>query len=164
MVVASCDLKAPRCPTTAPQVCLHGPRGVSSLVTAPRDPGDSLLHCTIYNIIKWWSALPRSFTSIQTFHTRTHTHTLQRRVWEAHEMKMRMTRNEGEVGMKMRWGLLNRNPGRGTQKKRGGTKRKHQHQHTWSGAGEPWKGKGKEKAEAYVNKPRPAEGGKDGRA
>ena len=49
-------------------------------------------------------------------------------------------------------------------KKEGGTKRKHQHQHTLPGAGEPWKGKRKEKAEADGRKPRPAEGGEDGRA
>ena len=53
--------------------------------------------------------------------------------------------NESEMRMKMRWKLLNRNTRRGTQKRRGGTKRKHQHQHTWPGAGEPWKAREKKK-------------------
>ena len=75
---------------------------------------------------------------------------------------MRMTRNEGEMNVKMRSELLNRNTKRGNAKEEG--KRKHQRQHTWPGAGEPQKGKGKEKTEADGNGPRPAEGGEDGRA
>ena len=71
---------------------------------------------------------------------------------------MRMTRNEGEMNVKMRSELLNRNTKRGNAKEEG--KRKHQRQHTWPGAGEPQKGKGKEKTEADGNGPRPAEGGK----
>ena len=56
--------------------------------------------------------------------------------------------NEDEKGMKMRWKwrwderILNRDPRRGTQKKREGA---NTHQHTWPRAGKPWKGKRKEK-------------------
>ena len=141
------------------QVHHHSPAGTFTRAcgVTPRDPGDPLLKYIVYNIVEWWPAPPRSFTSMQTFHT--HTHTLQHRVWKSHERKMRMTKYEGERSMKMRWELLNRNTGRRTQKKRGGAKRKHQYQHTWPGAGEPWKGKGKEKAEADGNGQRPAEEG-----
>lgn len=66
MVVSSCDLKAPRCTTTVPQVRLHGPQGVSSLVTDPRGPRWP------HALIKWWPASPRSFTSTRRS---THTHT-----------------------------------------------------------------------------------------
>ena len=67
MVATSCDLNAPRCTTTVPQVRLHRSRGVSSLITDPRDPGDPLQ--LIIN---------RNFTSIQMLYTHTHslTHTL----------------------------------------------------------------------------------------
>ena len=83
-----------------------------------------------------------SFSSVQMFHTHTHTPCLWQGGVLAHEVKMRMTR-----GMMMRWKwrwderLLNRDPGRGTQKKR---EEANTHQHTWPGAGKPWKGKGKE--------------------
>ena len=69
-------------------------------------------------------------------------------------------------GMRMRWKwkwderLLNRDPRRGTQKKREGA---NTHQHTWPGAGKPWK-QGKRKAEADGHGTRPAEGGEDGSA
>ena len=87
----------------------------------------------------------RSFTSVQTFHTHTHTPPQWGFIcWGPDdEMKMRMKRNGNEMKMKMRWKLPNKNTKRGTQEKRGG--RKHQHQHTWPGTGKPWKGKIKEK-------------------
>ena len=45
MVATSCDLYAPRCATTVPQVRFTGPREVSSLVTdSLGDPGDPLLY------------------------------------------------------------------------------------------------------------------------
>ena len=43
MVATSCDLNAPRCATTVPQVRLHGSRGgVFVGHRPPRDPGDPL--------------------------------------------------------------------------------------------------------------------------
>ena len=43
MVATSCDLNAPRCTTTVPQVRLHGSRGgVFVGHRPPRDPGDPL--------------------------------------------------------------------------------------------------------------------------
>ena len=42
----------------------------------------------------------RSFTSIQTFHT--HTPCTKQGVFSPNEVKMRMTRDEGEMSMKMR--------------------------------------------------------------
>ena len=56
MVTTSCDLYAPRCVTTVPQVRFHGSRGgVFIGHRPPRDPGDPLQI--------------RSFTSIQMVHT-----------------------------------------------------------------------------------------------
>ena len=43
VVATSCDLNAPRCTTTVPQVRLHGSRGgVFVGHRPPRDPGDPL--------------------------------------------------------------------------------------------------------------------------
>ena len=160
MVATSCDLKAPRCTTIAPPVRLHGPRGgVFVGHRPPRDPGDPRL---IYLYI-WWK-VRRSFTSVQTFHTHTHT------LLQAGRVFAKWSEDEDDRGMKVRWGwrwdesyLTGTQDGERT-KRRGGTKREHQHQHTLPGAGEPWKGKGKEKAEADGRTPRPAEGGEDGSA
>ena len=72
-----------------------------------------------------WTLLPppalkiqmRSFTSIQMFHTHTPLGGVKN--WGPDcEVKMRMTRDEGEMSMTMRWELLNKNPGRGTHKKK----------------------------------------------
>ena len=85
----------------------------------------------------------RSFTSIQTFHTHTHTPCLRQSCLYA---------------MRWRWGWMGEwrwaesendmkdylTGTRGGERKRRGES-KHPHQHTWPGAGKPWKGKGKEK-------------------
>ena len=39
---------------------------------------------------------------LRLFRRSTHTHTLPSRVWPANEVKMKMTRNDGEMSMKMR--------------------------------------------------------------
>ena len=59
--------------------------------------------------------------------------------------------------MKMRWTLLNKDPRRGTQKKR---ERENTNTTHLAQNGQTLKGKGKRKAEADGNGPRPAEGGK----
>ena len=90
-----------------------------------------------FNLIYNMMSHERSFSFVQTFHT--HTPCLWQGGVRAHEVKMRMRR-----GMMMRWKwrwderLLNRDPRRGTQKKREGA---NPHQHTWPGAGKRWKGK-----------------------
>ena len=92
-----------------------------------------------------------------------HTHTRpDKQGWQL--MSGLWSENEDEREMKMRWKLLNRDTRRGTQKRRGGTKREHQHQHTWPGAGEPWKGKGKEKRRPTETNQDQRRGGEDGRA
>ena len=70
-------------------------------------------------------------------------------------------RSENEMKMRMRWRLLGRDTRRGTQKKkeRENTNTTHLAQN-----GQTLKGTGKRKAEADGNRPRPAEGGEDGRA
>ena len=71
MVATSCDLNAPRCTTKVLQVRLHGSREVSSLVTdPPRTPVTPCRAIVYYTKIK---AQARSLTSVQTFHTHTHT-------------------------------------------------------------------------------------------
>ena len=56
MVATSCDLNAPRCATTVPQVRLHGSR--RGVFVGHRPPGTPVTPCKI-----------RSFTSIQMVHT-----------------------------------------------------------------------------------------------
>ena len=58
MVATSCDLNAPRCATTVPQVRLHGSR--RGVFVGHRPPGTPVTPCKI-----------RSFTSIQMVHTHT---------------------------------------------------------------------------------------------
>ena len=64
VVATSCDLNAPRCTTTVPQVRLHGSRGgVFVGHRPPRDPGDPLQDKKFY---------------IYSDGTHTHTHTLDK--------------------------------------------------------------------------------------
>ena len=126
----------PGAPPKPSRYVFTGPGEVFSLVTDPL--GTPVTPC--FKDIIWW-ATNEVFSSVQTFHT--HTPCLWQGGVRAHEVKMRMRR-----GMMMRWKwrwderLLNRDPRRGTQKKREGA---NTHQHTWPGAGKPSKGKGKEK-------------------
>ena len=72
VVATSCDLNAPRCTTTVPQVRLHGSRGgVFVGHRPPRDPGDPLQDKKFY-----------------IYSDGTHTHTPHR--GGADEMKMKV--------------------------------------------------------------------------
>ena len=109
------------------QVHDHSPAGTFARVPgrclrwSPTPPGPRWSPAlNIYNIIyNIQMNRDRSFTSIQTVHT--HTPCLWQGGVQANEVKMRMKR-----GMNMKWkwkwdeGLLNRDPRRGTQNKRGG--------------------------------------------
>ena len=103
----------------------------------------------------------RSFSSVQTFHT----HTLLSRAWKDHEVKMRMTRNEGEMSMKMRWELLK--PGRRTgnaQEKRRNQERTPTPTHL-ARSGRTLERQGKRKSGGRRKKTKTSGGGgKDGRA
>ena len=70
MVATSCDLYAPRCATTVPQVRFHGSRG--GVFIGHRPPGTPVTPCLKYNIIYYIEMNgQRSFTSVQTCHTHT---------------------------------------------------------------------------------------------
>ena len=65
VVATSCDLNAPRCTTTVPQVRLHGSRGgVFVGHRPPRDPGDPLQLIEVLHLFRWHT------------HTQTHTHNI----------------------------------------------------------------------------------------
>ena len=56
MVATSCDLNAPRCATTVPQVRLHGSRGgVFVGHRPPRDPGDPLQKIKVLHLFRWYA-------------------------------------------------------------------------------------------------------------
>ena len=103
------------------------------------------------------------------FHTQTHTHThpakrgqkLRSGLWSDNEDEKG---DENEMKMKMKWKLLNRKPRRGTQKRRGGTKREHQHQHTLPERANPEKARERKSGGRRENTKTSGGGGKDGRA
>ena len=56
VVATSCDLNAPRCTTTVPQVRLHGSRGgVFVGHRPPRDPGDPLQLIEVLHLLRWYT-------------------------------------------------------------------------------------------------------------
>ena len=123
VVATSCDLNAPRCTTTVPQVRLHGSRGgVFVGHRPPRDPGDPLQDKKFY---------------IYSDGTHTHTHAPPRRG--------RWNENESEMTMKMKWTLPNQDAKRGTQKKRD---RENTNTTHLARNGQTLKRQGKRKAEA----------------
>ena len=74
-MATSCDLNAPRCTTTVPQVRLHGSRG-GVLVghRPPRDPGDPLQDKQFYIYSDGTHTHTNTHTNTHT-HTPKHTHT-----------------------------------------------------------------------------------------
>jgi len=144
----------------------HSPAGTFSRVPgrclhwSPTPPGPrwppALRYNTIYYIfiIRWIAD-----EVLRLFRRYTHTPCLRQGGVLANEVKMRMKR-----GMKMRWewkwdeGLLNRDPRRGTQKKR---ERANTNTNTpGPRSGQTLKGQEKRKAEADGHGTRPAEGGR----
>ena len=95
--------------------------------------------------------LYRSFTSIQMEHT--HTHTLPQ--------QGKSNENEHEMKMTMKWQLPNRDPGRGTQKKRTEKRREHQHDTPSPERANP--GKAREQKSGRTTGQKPTRGGGGGR-
>ena len=132
VVATSCDLNAPRCTTTVPQVRLHGSRGgVFVGHRPPRDPGDPLQGKKFY-----------------IYSDGTHTHAPPRRG--------RWNENESEMTMKMKWTLPNQDAKRGTQKKRD---RENTNTTHLARNGQTLKRQGKRKAEADGQRNKTSGGG-----
>ena len=133
VVATSCDLNAPRCTTTVPQVRLHGSRGgVFVGHRPPRDPGDPLQDKKFY-----------------IYSDGTHTHTPHR--GGADEMKMK-------VRWQWKWNEHYLTRTRRGERKRRGTERTPT-RHTWPETGKPLKRQGKRKAEADGQRNKTSGGG-----
>ena len=106
---------------------------------------------------------------LHLFRCFTHTHTPLGGVknWGPDcEVKMRMTRDEGEISKTMRWELLNKNPGRGTHKKKRRNQEKTPTPTHLARSGRTLKRQGKRKSGGRRKQTHPdqEEGGEDGSA
>ena len=137
-MATSCDLNAPRCTTTVPQVRLHGSRGgVFVGHRPPRDPGDPLQDKKFY-----------------IYSDGTHT---QPHRGGADEMKMK-------VRWQWKWNEHYLTRTRRGERKRRGTERTPT-RHTWPETGQTLKRQGKRKAEGRrTTEQDQRRGGKDGSA